>query len=77
LQFALTRIEENQLKNNLTEKTPAAINESNTFAPRPSRVSRTIGLTEQRLRARNKQSWIMTAKGWGDFFARFMAFAKG
>jgi len=77
LQFELPTIEENQLKNNLNKRTPAAINESDTFAPRHPRVSRTIGLTEQRLRARNKQSWMMTAKGWGDFFARFMAFAKG
>ncbi|PYO04815.1 MAG: hypothetical protein DMD30_15050 [Gemmatimonadetes bacterium] len=77
MQFALATIEENQLKNNLTEKTPAAINESNTFAPRPSRVSRTIGLTEQRLRAHNKQFWMLSAKGWADFFGRFVAFAKG
>jgi hypothetical protein len=77
LQFALPTIEENQMKNNLNEKTPATINGSDTFAPRPPRAPRTIGLTEQRLRAHNKQFWMLTAKGWGDFFGRFVAFAKG
>jgi hypothetical protein len=32
---------------------------------------RTIGLTEQRLRAANSRSWQTSAKGWSDFFGRF------
>ena len=39
------------------EKTLASVNESETTADKPPRVNRTIGLTEARLRARNKQSW--------------------
>jgi len=35
------------------------------------RANRTIGITEQRLRARNQQSWMTSAKGWSDFFGRF------
>ena len=58
------------------EKTLASINESGTTLAQP-RVYRIIGLTEARLRARNKQSWMTSAKGWSDFFGRFMASAKG
>ena len=58
------------------EKTLASINESDRTLAQP-RVYRTIGLTEARLRARNKQSWMTSAKGWSDFFGRFMASAKG
>src|SRR5689334_7005539 len=54
------------------EKTLASVNESETTADKPPRVNRTIGLTEARLRARNKQSWKTSTKGWSDFFGRFM-----
>jgi len=54
------------------EQTLAAINEAETTSTKPPRVNRTIGLTEQRLRARNKQSWKTSTKGWSDFFGRFM-----
>ena len=54
------------------EKTLATINEAETTSGRP-RTYRTIGLTEARLRARNKQSWMTSTKGWSDFFGRFMA----
>ena len=57
------------------EKTLASVNESETTSARP-RVYRTIGLTEARLRARNKQSWMTSTKGWSDFFGRFMSFAR-
>ena len=53
------------------EKTLASVNESETTADKPPRVNRTIGLTEARLRARNKQSWKTSTKGWSDFFGRF------
>jgi hypothetical protein len=53
----------------------ADINEASNV-PRPPRVYRTIGLTEQRLRARNKQSWITSTKGWSNFFGRFTTFGK-
>jgi hypothetical protein len=54
------------------EKTLASVNESETTADKPPRVNRTIGLTEARLRARNKQSWMTSTKGWSDFFGRFV-----
>ena len=54
------------------EKTLASVNESETTADKPPRVNRTIGLTEERLRARNKESWITSTKGWSNFFGRFM-----
>ena len=54
------------------EQTLAAINEAETTATKPPRVNRTIGLTEQRLRARNKRSWKTSTPGWSDFFGRFM-----
>jgi hypothetical protein len=57
------------------EKTLASVNESDTTSDKP-RVRRTVGLTEARLRARNKQSWMTSQKGWSDFFGRFTS-AKG
>ena len=39
------------------EKTLASVNEADTTSVKPPRVNRTIGLTEARLRARNKESW--------------------
>jgi hypothetical protein len=57
------------------EKTLAKINESDAISAKP-RTRRTVGLTEQRLRAANKQSWMTSTKGWSDFFGRFTASAK-
>ena len=37
----------------------------------PRKPWRTVGLTEQRLRAANKQSWITSTKGWSDILGRF------
>jgi hypothetical protein len=53
------------------EKTLATVNETDTTSARP-RTHRTVGLTEARLRARNKKSWMTSTKGWSDFFGRFM-----
>jgi hypothetical protein len=53
------------------EKTLATVNEAETTSVKPPRVNRTIGVTEARLRARNKQSWMTSTKGWSDFFGRF------
>ncbi|HST07916.1 MAG TPA: hypothetical protein VLJ83_07070 [Gemmatimonadaceae bacterium] len=53
------------------EQTLASVNGAETTANKPPRVARTIGLTEQRLRARNKESWMTSTKGWSDFFGRF------
>jgi hypothetical protein len=58
------------------EQTLAAINDVATTANKPPVVHRTIGLTEQRLRARNKQSWTTSTKGWSDFFGRFTQSAR-
>ena len=57
------------------ERTLADVNESETTSGKP-RVRRTVGLTEARLRARNKQSWLTSQKGWSNFFGRFTS-AKG
>ena len=57
------------------EKTLATVNETETTSARP-RTYRTVGLTESRLRARNKQSWMTSTRGWSDFFGRFMRSAK-
>jgi hypothetical protein len=51
------------------EQTLAKINEID--APAHPRVRRTIGLTEERLRAANRQSWMTSTKGWSTFFGRF------
>jgi hypothetical protein len=53
----------------LKEKTLAKINEPDPDAV--TRQRRTIGLTEQRLRAANRESWITSSKGWSGFFGRF------
>ncbi|GAC1417739.1 MAG: hypothetical protein NVSMB53_16720 [Gemmatimonadaceae bacterium] len=52
------------------EKALAKINEIDAPAAKP-RARRTIGLTEQRLRAANQQSWMTSSKGWSDFLGRF------
>jgi hypothetical protein len=57
------------------EKALASVNETDTTSVHP-RTYRTIGLTEQRLRARNKQSWMTSTQGWSDFFGRFMTSSK-
>jgi len=51
------------------EQTLAKINEPDTGAK--PRARRTIGLTEERLRAANQQSWISSGKGWSNLFGRF------
>jgi hypothetical protein len=53
------------------EKTLAKINESDPGSGKP-RARRTIGLTEQRLRAANEESWITSSKGWSNLFGRFI-----
>ena len=58
------------------ERTLATINESDTTSTKPPRVPRTVGLTEARLRARNKQSWMTSTKGWSDLFGRFTSHSK-
>jgi len=45
---------------------PAVGNETETM-PRKRRAPRIIGITEQRLRARNQGSWMMSAKAWKKF----------
>jgi hypothetical protein len=58
------------------ERTLADVNESDTTSGKHPRVRRTVGLTEARLRARNKQSWLTSQKGWSEFFGRFTTSAK-
>jgi len=58
------------------EQTPAKINETDLGSAKP-RARRTIGLTEQRLRAANQQSWMTSTKGWSDFLGRFTWSSKG
>jgi hypothetical protein len=56
------------------EKTLAMINEADLGAK--PRVRRTVGLTEQRLRAANQQSWMTSTEGWSNFFGRFTRSSK-
>ena len=56
-------------------KTLATINASDTSSAKP-RTRRTVGLTEERLRARNEQSWMTSTKGWSNLFGRFTKPAK-
>jgi hypothetical protein len=56
------------------EKTLAMINEADLGAK--PRVRRTVGLTEQRLRAANQQSWMTSTSGWSAFFGRFTRSSK-
>ena len=58
------------------EKALAKINEVDPGATKP-RVRRTVGLTEERLRAANKQSWLTSTQGWSDFLGRFTRSSKG
>ncbi|MGI9090912.1 MAG: hypothetical protein ACR2GG_07405 [Gemmatimonadaceae bacterium] len=39
---------------------------------RRKHASRTVGVTEQRLRSANQQSWLGSKKGWTTLFKRFM-----
>ncbi len=54
----------------------AKSNETELGSAKP-RARRTVGLTEQRLRAANKQSWMTSTKGWSDFLGRFTWSSKG
>ena len=40
-------------------------------ATKGRRPWRTVGLTEQRLRERNRESWITSTKGWSEMLGRF------
>jgi hypothetical protein len=42
----------------------------------PKKAWTTVGLTEQRLRAANKRSWITSTKGWSDILGRFSSKSK-
>jgi hypothetical protein len=52
-----------------------SINELEDASPKP-RVYRTVGITEARLRARNKESWMTSTRGWSEFFGRFVSSSK-
>jgi len=56
------------------EKTLAMINEADPGAK--PRARRTVGLTEQRLRAANQKSWMTSTGGWSNFFGRFTRSSK-
>lgn len=58
-----------------TTQTPPAFNEPDTTLSR-RRSPRVIGITEQRLRARNQRSWIIDANVWRKIFARFSLSAR-
>lgn len=48
--------------------TPPPFNEEGTTLHRRRRP-RVVGITEQRLRARNQGSWMMSAKAWKKFIS--------
>ena len=37
----------------------------------PATPWRTVGITEQRLREKNKRSWLTSSKGWSEVLGRF------
>jgi len=55
-----------------TKRRSPTFNEAGTtlFKPRAPRV---IGVTEQRLRARNQRSWVKGAQAWKKFVRIFLA----
>ncbi|HEX6626324.1 MAG TPA: hypothetical protein VF105_00080 [Gemmatimonadaceae bacterium] len=55
---------------------PAAFDESGTTLHKRRRP-RIIGVTEQRLRARNQGSWMLSAKAWKKFMHGYTTPAKG
>jgi hypothetical protein len=55
-----------------TKRPPAAFNEAGTTLFK-RRSPRTIGVTEQRLRARNQRSWVKGAHAWKKFVRIFLA----
>jgi hypothetical protein len=55
---------------------PSSANPAANDGSGPKRSFRTVGLTEQRLRAANKQSWITSTKGWSDILGRFSSGSK-
>ena len=55
-----------------TTQAPPAFNETGTTLAQ-RRSPRIIGITEQRLRARNQRSWITDPEAWRKLFARFSA----
>ena len=59
-----------------TKPTPAVFDESGA-ALHKLRRPRIIGVTEQRLRARNQGSWMMSAKAWKKFMRSYTTPAKG
>jgi len=54
---------------------PDSVPPDNATSDKP-RHWRTVGLTEQRLRAANKKAWMESTSGWSDFFGRFMTSRK-
>jgi hypothetical protein len=37
----------------------------------PPKPWRTVGITEQRLREKNKRAWLTSSKGWSEVLGRF------
>jgi hypothetical protein len=62
----------------MTSHVPSVIDQDPSNPPedadRPRR--RVIGITEQRLRARNEGSWMMSAKAWKKFMLGLTGAAK-
>jgi hypothetical protein len=58
-----------------TKSAPAVLNENGTTLHK-RRVPRIIGVTEQRLRARNQGSWMMSARAWKKFMGGDTTAAK-
>jgi len=55
---------------------PAVFSETGTTLHKRRRP-RIVGVTEQRLRARNQGSWMMSAKAWKKFMRGYTTPAKG
>ena len=59
-----------------TKPVPAAFDEDGTTLQKRRRP-RIIGVTEQRLRARNQGSWMLSARAWKKFMRGYTTPAKG
>jgi hypothetical protein len=59
-----------------TKPTPAVFDETGTTLHKLRRP-RIIGVTEQRLRARNQGSWMLSAKAWKKFMRGYTTPTKG
>lgn len=60
-----------QRGNDAAASDAASGNDATAGTPR-THARRTVGVTEQRLRDANRESWMTSRSGWATWFRRFM-----